>query len=230
MRSGKPGRMPEVARSRVKKARSARRDPRGRAGRHAPVGLAFLPAAAERWKDIEKLFGERGACGGCWCMVWRLGPREWEEGKESENRRGLMRLVKRGAEPGVIAYAGGEPIGWCAAAPRLEYPALQRSRVLKPLDDEPVWSISCLFVLRPWRRRGVSAALLEAAAEHARKQGARIVEGYPVIPYSKSAPGAFLWTGTPRAFERAGFVEVHRWSKSRPIFRKSVARNRPRQA
>jgi len=163
-------------------------------------------------------------------MVWRLARSEWEEGKGKDNRRGLMRLVKRGAEPGILAYADGEPIGWCAVAPRGEYPALRRSRVLKPLDDEPVWSISCLFVLASWRRKGISAALIEAAAEHAMKHGARIVEGYPVIPYSKAAPGAFLWTGTPRAFERAGFMEVHRWSKNRPIVRKTVGKNRQRQA
>ncbi len=160
-------------------------------------------------------------------MFWRLARREWEAGKGARNRRALMAIVRRGAEPGILAYAGGEPVGWCAVAPRQDYVALARSRVLRPLDDAPVWSISCLFVQRSWRRRGISSALLEAAAEHAGRHGARIVEGYPVIPYSKSAPGTFLWNGTPKAFERAGFVEAHRWSKVRPIFRKELGRSEP---
>jgi GNAT superfamily N-acetyltransferase len=161
-------------------------------------------------------------------MFWRLERPVWVSGKGAPNRRRLMRIVKGGSEPGVIAYAGRGPVGWCAVAPRRDYQALGRSRVLKPIDDEPVWSISCLFVHRGWRRKGLSAALLEAAAGHAARHGARIVEGYPVIPYAGSAPAAFLWTGTPKAFERAGFLEAHRWSKGRPIYRKSVgARGAP---
>jgi GNAT superfamily N-acetyltransferase len=190
-------------------------------------GIVFHPATPSRWKDIERLFGERGACGGCWCMAWRLPRKEWEAGKGAGNRKRLRTLIRMNGRPGVIAYHGREPVGWCAVAPRRDYPALARSRVLKPVDDSPVWSVSCLFVLRPWRRQGLSAALLSAAAAHAASRGARIVEGYPVIPYSKEAPGAFLWTGTPGAFERAGFREVHRWSKARPIVRLEVRRPTP---
>lgn len=211
--------MPASTRSRKPRSRSPDRSVAVR-----PADLVFRAATPGRWKDVERLFGERGACGGCWCMAWRLSRKEWEAGKGPGNKRRLRRLVQSGSKPGVIAYLGREPVGWCAVAPRTDYPALERSRVLKPVDEEPVWSVSCLFILRPYRRQGISPALLSAATDLAGRLGARIVEGYPVIPYKDDAPGAFLWTGTPDAFERAGFREVHRWSKARPIMRRTVRR------
>jgi GNAT superfamily N-acetyltransferase len=152
-------------------------------------------------------------------MVWRLRRAEFEKGKGDANRQVLHDLVAAGAEPGVLAYAGGEPIGWCAVAPRADYSALERSRVLAPVDDSPVWSITCLYIARAYRRRGVSVRLLEAATQFAQQRGARIVEGYPVEPYSDQMPAAFAWTGLVSAFRQAGFREVLRRSKTRPIMR-----------
>ncbi len=188
------------------------------------VELTFHAATPERWGDVERLFGERGACAGCWCMLWRRSRKDWTEGKGAGNRRALRRLIQDGKEPGILAYADGEAIGWCAVAPREDYPALGRSRVLQPVDDRPVWSVSCLFVARPYRRKGVSARLLTAAADHAARCGATIVEGYPTAPATDRAPDAFLWTGIPAAFERAGFREVARRSPTRPILRRTVRR------
>ena len=119
----------------------------------------------------------------------------------------------------LLAYDGKTAIGWCAVAPRGEYVALGRSRVLKPIDAAPVWSVSCLFVAKEHRRRGVSVGLLKAAVEFVRKQGGEVVEGYPVEPHSETAPPPFIWTGTISAFERAGFKEAARGSPARPIFR-----------
>ena len=183
--------------------------------------LAFHPATAERWDDVAALFGKRGACAGCWCMTWRRSAKEYSAGKGAGNRAALRRIVRRGDEPGVLAYADDAPVGWCAVAPRESYPRLAGSRVLAPVDAAPVWSISCLFVARPWRRRGVSAALIEAAVSHARARGAKIVEAYPVDPAGKQAD-AFVWTGIASAFERAGFREVARRSPTRPIMRRVV--------
>ena len=124
-----------------------------------------------------------------------------------------------GKVPGLLAYVGGDPIGWCAVAPRTAYPVLQRSRVLKPVDNEPVWSVACFFIARPYRGRGVSVKLLEAAARYARKRGARIVEGYPIEPRRGKVPDVFAWTGLAPAFRKAGFEEVLRRSPTRPIMR-----------
>ena len=192
--------------------------------------LIFEPATPERWTDVEKLFGERGACAGCWCMLWRRTRKEWTAGKGASNKAALRRLVTSGALPGVLAYDGSEPVGWCAVAPRADYVGLDRSRVLKPVDDRPVWSVSCLFVLPPYRRKGVGSGLLRAAAAFAAERGARIVEGYPVDPRSPSAPAVFLWTGTPVAFERAGFREVARRSPTRPIMRRALRPPRAKTA
>jgi GNAT superfamily N-acetyltransferase len=184
--------------------------------------LRFAPLTAGRWRDVEALFGPRGACAGCWCMWWRLPRAAWRRGKGAGNRRAFKRLVTGGHVPGVLAYAGREPVGWCAIAPRAQYPGLARSRILKPVDDRPVWSITCLFVARPWRGRGISTRLLEAAARLARRRGARIVEGYPTEAGPQRTADAFVFTGLASAFERAGFVEVLRRSRTRPIMRRQV--------
>lgn len=181
--------------------------------------IRTLPVTRELWNDLELLFGGRGACGGCWCMVWRLGRKEFEAGKGSQNKDRLKRLVQGGATPGVLGYVESQPVAWCAIAPRTEYSYLSRSRVLATVDDQPVWSISCLFVDRAYRRQGVSTHMISAAVDYAASQGARIVEAYPVDKPNKRSPDAFVWTGLAAAFLRAGFQEVSRRSETRPIMR-----------
>lgn len=181
--------------------------------------LSFKWATTARWKDVEALFGDRGACGGCWCMVWRRERKAWVAGKGAGNKRAFKKLVTDGVRPGVVAYVGREAIAWCAIAPRADYPTLARSPVLAPVDEAPVWSISCLFVAKEHRRRGVSTQLLRAAAELAVTRGARIVEGYPQLPTMAKTPDTFAWLGTPSAFVKAGFREVARRSPTRPIMR-----------
>jgi GNAT superfamily N-acetyltransferase len=152
-------------------------------------------------------------------MYWRLSHAEFEKRKGDKNKRAFKRLVASPEAPGVLAYARGEPVGWCAVAPRQAYPRLARSRILKPVDDRPVWSIVCLFVARAHRRTGVSVGLLRAAAQFAAAQGAQIVEGYPVDPRDDRMPDAFAFHGTASAFEQAGFREVARRSATRPVMR-----------
>lgn len=190
--------------------------------------LTFHPLTAKRWPDLERLFGPpaRGACGGCWCMVWRSSHADFERRKGSGNKRAFKRIVTRGDRPGVIAYAQGEPIGWCSVGPREAYPFLERSRVLQRVDDEPVWSISCLFVARSYRQSGVSVELIKAATRFAAKSKAKFVEAYPHDPKGQAMAAAFAWTGLASAFQTAGFTEVARRSKSRPIMRIAVTKGR----
>jgi predicted GNAT family acetyltransferase len=183
------------------------------------ASIRIEPATPERWDDLERLFGARGACGGCWCMWYRLPRAEYERGKGAGNRTALRRVVA-GAEPaGVIAYRGSEPIGWCAVAPRAAFKRLERARTLRPIDDQPVWSIVCTFVARVHRRRGVSVALIRGAVVYARSLGAKIVEAYPVEPRSGEIAAVFAHPGIPSAFRAAGFREVARGSATRPIMR-----------
>ena len=155
-------------------------------------------------------------------MWWRLNRSTFNAQKGEKNRAAFKAVVDSGDAPGILAYFNGTPIGWCAIAPRETYPALERSRVLKRIDDKPVWSIVCLFIARTYRRKGVSIELLKAAADYARKQGGRIVEGYPVEPRKDEMPDAFAWTGLASAFLKAGFVECERRSETRPIMRRKV--------
>jgi GNAT superfamily N-acetyltransferase len=186
--------------------------------------LTFHPLTADRWDDFEKLFGERGACGGCWCRVWRQSRKEFEANKGAGNKAAMKAIVKKNAVPGILAYSDGEPIGWCAIAPRECYVTLERSRVLKAVDDVPVWSISCLFIAKPFRGQRVSIELIKAAVRFAREQGAKVVEGYPVEPKKEKMPDVFAWTGVSSAFLQAGFAEHHRGSPTRPIMRINVGR------
>jgi GNAT superfamily N-acetyltransferase len=180
--------------------------------------LKFKPVTPARWDDFAKLFGQKGACGGCWCMNWRLQAKEFEQNKGAGNKRAMKKIVLSGKIPGLLAYAGNEPIGWCSVAPRETFVRLERSRNFKPIDDKQVWSIACLFIAKPFRAQGVSVALLKATVAHVKKKGGKIVEGYPVEP-DKKWPDAFAWTGVTSAYVKAGFKEVLRRSPSRPIMR-----------
>lgn len=187
------------------------------------IKLEFHPLTIERWADFEKLFGERGACGGCWCMWWRLARPQFEQQKGKKNKQAMRNIVDSGEIPGILAYANDQPIAWCSIAPRNRFPVLQRSRILKPIDDKPVWSIVCFFVAKSYRRKGVSVKLLRAAIEYVKEQGGTIVEGYPVEPRKSSMPAVFAWTGLSSAFLKAGFAECLRRSETRPIVRYVIA-------
>ncbi len=181
--------------------------------------LEYHPLTPERWDDFERLFGPKGACAGCWCMFERVTRAEFERQKGQGNKEAMRAIVASGEVPGLLAYAEGEPVGWCSVEPREAYGSLARSRILKPVDEQPVWSVVCFFIAKGHRRQGVTVGLLRAAVDYARAHGARMVEGYPVEPKTKSMPDVFAWHGTAAAFRRAGFVEVARRAETRPIMR-----------
>jgi GNAT superfamily N-acetyltransferase len=187
--------------------------------------LKFHPVTSSRWKDLENLFGPRGACGGCWCMLWRLPRSKWQQQLGEKNRKAMKKVVDSGEIPGILAYADGKPIGWCAIAPRKTFQLLERSRIMGKVDDKPVWSVVCFFVTKQFRQKGISAAMLKAATEYAGKKGAKIVEGYPVEPKKDRMPDVFANTGLASAFHKAGFKEVLRRSETRPLMRYFIGRD-----
>jgi GNAT superfamily N-acetyltransferase len=190
--------------------------------------LVVRPLRKSDWARVEALFGERGACGGCWCMAWRLAKAEWEAGRGAGNRRALKRLVESGAPLGVLALFGGRAVGWCSIGPRADFVALESKRSLATDWDERTWSVTCFFVAKDWRGRGLGPRLLEAAVRLARKHGATGVEGYPAaLPKGGGTlPAAFAWTGLPQVFECCGFSALAETPGKRPIFVKRLARTR----
>lgn len=199
--------------------------------RARPARLVVRPVAAGDFPRLAELFGPRGACAGCWCMAWRLERAQWEAGRGAPNRARLARLVRasdRRAPPGVLACAGERAVGWCSVAPRAEFTALARKRSLATDWDERTWSVTCFFVARDWRRRGLGKRLLGEAVRLARRHGATRIEGYPAAPPRQGGdlPAAFAWTGLPAVFEACGFEPLAEAPGKRPIYVKRPARAR----
>jgi GNAT superfamily N-acetyltransferase len=155
-------------------------------------------------------------------MSWRLARAAFNQGKGGANRSAMRALVEKGDEPGILLYKDGLAVGWCSVAPRTEFVALSRSRVWAPVDDSPVWSISCFFVAKDHRNQGLSVELLRAAVTFAQSRGARIVEGYPQELGSGPLPASFAWTGIASAYRKAGFKEALRRSQKKPIMRYEI--------
>jgi GNAT superfamily N-acetyltransferase len=184
--------------------------------------LEFHPLDATRWHDLEQLFGPSGAHGGCWCMWWRIKRKTFEENGNEANRRAFEQMVTSGTPTGVLAYRGERAVGWCSVAPRETYTVLERSRVLRALDEQPVWSILCFFVAKDERGHAMAEELIEAAVDYARGNGARIVEAYPTDPRGRRLAPVSSFMGLPSFFERQGFVECKRPSKARVIMRRQL--------
>ena len=187
--------------------------------------LDVFPLTPQRMADFETALGPHGAYGGCWCMYWRLKRAEFEAQKGEGNRLAMRSLVESGSAPGLLGYLDGRPVGWVSVAPRLEFPVLNNSRTLKAVDDQPVWSINCFYVVRPSRRKGVSVSLIKAAVRFSAEHGAQIVEGYPVDSKKGVYPDAYIYSGAMSAFQQVGFVEVLRRSETRPIMRFYIINN-----
>jgi GNAT superfamily N-acetyltransferase len=186
--------------------------------------LVFHPVTPDRWDDLEQLFGPRGAIGGCWCMWWRIKRKDFEQQQGEGNHDAMCSIVESGKVPGILAYSDGAPVAWCSVAPREDFPVLDRSPILKRVDDQPVWSIVCFFIAKDYRHQHLSSRMLKAAVDYAAQHGARIVEGYPITPKKDQAPDIYIFTGLESTFVKAGFVEVARRSEFRPIMRYSLER------
>jgi len=184
--------------------------------------IEFHPLTYERWSDFELLFGDKGACGGCWCMWWRLKRSDFERQKGSGNKQIMKKLIKSGEIPGIIAYYDNQPIGWCSVSPREQFSTLERSRILKRVDDKPVWSVVCFFIAKPYRKIGLTKGFLSFVIKYCKERGVKIIEGYPIQPKKSEIPDVFVWTGFASAFQKVGFKEVARRSETRPIMRYEI--------
>jgi GNAT superfamily N-acetyltransferase len=130
----------------------------------------------------------------------------------------------RAPSPGLVGYLGGSPVGWISLGPRGDYLKLQRSPIMKPVDDADVWSIVCTYVGKAYRGQGLQHRLLDAAVRYARDNGVRLLEAYPVDKPERSHDD-FMFFGSRSLYERAGFTEVVRRSPTRVVMRRRL---RPR--
>jgi GNAT superfamily N-acetyltransferase len=186
--------------------------------------LRFAELTPALWPAIERLFGANGACGGCWCMWWRIAPGErYEDVKGPTAKRRFKRLVADGKAHGILAFAGDEPVGWCAFERRVELPRLDRAPSLRVIDADRVWSMPCFFIKAGWRGRGVATALVREAERAMTARGAQILEAYPTQPSSSAkVPASFAWTGVPALFEAAGFTAADDRTKGKRRYRKTL--------
>jgi GNAT superfamily N-acetyltransferase len=181
--------------------------------------LEIHPLVPDCWEDFEKLFGSHGACGGCWCMYWKLARKEFIANQGEGNRLLQKKIIESGIIPGLLAYYDGAPVGWMAIEPRENYPVLARSRILKPVDEKKVTSITCFLVDKKFRNTGISTALVKAAVNFSKQQDVSILEGYPTDTQNQRLPAPFVYTGLASSFLNAGFMEEKRRSPKRPIMR-----------
>jgi len=181
--------------------------------------IAYKPVTMAEWEDFQVLFSEAGIQNGCWCMYWRIRRADCQHGYGEGNRLAFKAILESGKVPGILAYNKGKPVGWCSIAPREDFGVLERSPTLKRVDRQAVWSIACFFVSKAYRRQGMTERLIEIALDYARRNGAAIVEAYPLrteitkmLPYER-------YKGIQSTFERAGFEVVVQRSERRPIMR-----------
>ena len=189
--------------------------------------LTYEPLTRKNWGQFVELFGNKGACGNCWCMYYRLPKSGFKEGKTDDgNKDAMKKIVWEDKPAGILGFYDGLPIAWCAFAPREDFIKLEKSRVHKPIDDKKVWSIPCFFIDKKFRRLGVSVALLKGVIRYAGENGIKIIEAYPSIPTQEKLPDSFAWIGLYKSFERAGFEIVDRTSVNRPMVRYYTEINR----
>ncbi|MFS0867744.1 GNAT family N-acetyltransferase [Microbacterium sp. 179-B 1A2 NHS] len=183
--------------------------------------LTIEPATADRFPDAERTMTGGGDGASCWCQWWMLAPKEFDALSREQRRDRLREDLAASVPSALIAYVDGDAAGWVKVSPRPDQPRLARTRNIQkspePMDDPTVWAITCFVVRREHRSQGVASALLDAAVDHARTSGARIVEGYPLDSDVKRFTSNELFHGTLSSFLAAGFTEVARPAAARPI-------------
>ena len=194
----------------------------------AMTGLTVRPASTDRWDDVVQVMGTRGDPSRCWCQFFHLRSRDWSQATTQAKRERLAAEIEEAdVAPGVLGYAGDDPVGWCQVAPKQDFDRLLHSPNSTTPRDEPdpaaLWAITCFVVPPRHRRRGVAHELLEGAVSHAAAHGAAAVEGYPVdVTGRDRVSSADLYHGTLSQFLGAGFREIRRPSQNRVVVRRDV--------
>lgn len=189
--------------------------------------IEILPASADRFADAEHALTGGGDGASCWCQWWMLRNKDFQAATTDERRELLRGDLAATPASALIAYVDGIAAGWVKVSPRPDQPRLAATRAFQqspePFDDESVWAITCFVVRKEFRGHGLARRLLDAAVEHARSHGARLIEGYPVDTDAGKTSSNDLYHGALSSFEDAGFIEVARPGARRPIVSLTVA-------
>ncbi|KEO81844.1 GCN5 family acetyltransferase [Tumebacillus flagellatus] len=193
--------------------------------------MTVKPANEASWEDLDAVLGSSRCHGGkCYCQRFKIPASKWRD-VEDDERAFMLRAESNCGQPessttsGLVAYLDDQPVGWCAVEPRTAYPTLRKSRVSwdgrnEDKNDQSVWAITCFAVRKGYRRRGITYALTRAAVDFARKQGARAIEGYPMLTVpGEEIPWGELHVGSRNAFVAAAFREVTRPTTRRVVMR-----------
>jgi GNAT superfamily N-acetyltransferase len=191
--------------------------------------LAIHPLTADRWADLEDLFGpERGASSGCWCLWPRVSGVEFKTMARAERKAAFRGIVAEGPPPGLLAYDAEKAVGWCAVGPRVSLARFQSAKTSRPVEEPgapvtaPIYAISCFFVRPGYRKRGLMRLLATAAIEYARARGAAAVDVCAIEP-QKTLSWGEGFVGIASIFAALGFEEIARRSPHRPLMRLTVS-------
>jgi GNAT superfamily N-acetyltransferase len=182
------------------------------------------PLTEATWDDLVALFDLPGGSivRGCWCMFYRRsGAVSVSAAAAPDNKEQLHQLVRGGRVPGLVGYLDESPVGWISLGPRTDYAKLRRSPIMKPVDDQEVWSVVCTFVAKRHRGKGLQHRLLGAAIDHAQQRDVAVLEAYPVDKPERSHDD-FMFFGSRSLYEAAGFTEVVRRSPTRVVMRRTL--------
>ena len=171
------------------------------------VRWATHPVTAKRFDDFADVINPNRRDTHCWCLSHRLQAKEIDELGDGSRESAAKALAAQRGSFGVVTYRDDVPVGWCHIAPRAEISRLAASKLIRPIDDLPVWSIICVVVRSGHRKQGVTEHLIEGAVSYAGSRGAPAVEAYPVDPQGRMDL-TMAFVGTRGMFENAGFRVV----------------------
>ena len=170
------------------------------------MGIEVRPATS--FEDVKTMVGpKRPDANVCWCLSYRIPSKQNQALRGTERGDLVKQLVAQSPPPGVLAYDGGEVVGWAAVHPRADT-SFAGNRKIPHVDDAQVWSVWCIRVRPGYRGTGISHHLLAGAVDMARSFGAPAVEGYPVDNGGRKVDLTMAYVGTRKLFEDAGFTKV----------------------
>jgi GNAT superfamily N-acetyltransferase len=188
------------------------------------TGFHVKPLDGTTWPDFARLVEKHdGVWGGCWCMSFHLDQRGFANRTVSQNKSEKERRVRKGRAHAALVYDGSVAVGWCQFGPTEELPRIKNKRAyLDGLNDLPDWRITCFFVDRDYRRKGVASFALKGALREISRLGGGSVESYPEEAEGRPVSSSFLHNGTVSMFEREGFKRSRRLGKNHWVVTKIV--------